>query len=78
MDTGTEVISNINKTKRKLQQSVIFSFSMSIVSIITIIFNWSYWKGLMGIPLLIIVVIWIVTSSFCYYYTDKLFKELPI
>ena len=78
MDTGTEVISNINKTKRKLQQSVIFSFSMSIVSIITIIFNWSYWKGLMGINLLIIVLIWIITSSFCFYYLDKLFKELPI
>jgi len=78
MDTGTEVISNINKTKRKLQQSVTFSLSMSIISIISIILNWSYWKGLMGIPLLIIVVIWIVTSIFCYYYTDKLFKELPI
>ena len=78
MDTGTEVINNINKTKRKLQQSVTFSLSMSIISIIAIIFNWSYWKGLMGIPLLIIVVIWIVVSIFCYYYTDKLFKELPI
>jgi len=78
MKTGTEIIKNIKQNKVRVQQLLTLSLVMSVLYMINIITSWSYWGGLMGINLLIIGAIWIILSTLCFYYTDKLFKELPI
>ncbi len=78
MKSGSEIIGNIKRNKLRVQQLLTFSLTMSIVYMMNIIWFWSYWGGLMGFGLLIMGAIWIILSSFCFYYSDKLFKELPI